>query len=349
MNRYDYFIRRLLLVFPTFLGITFLCFTVIQFVPGGPVEQALMRMRGGGAGGETGGDATEAAQAVSPEQREALRKHFGFDRPFLVRYADWLFVKRLGMRMESYKFPNKTAWQLIRERFPVSLVFGLTGFLLTYMVCIPLGMAKALKHGTAFDLVSSVIVFIGYAMPAFAFGMLLKMLFCGTVEGMWNILPSTGFHSQDFAVMGGWAKFVDLVRHMFLPVLCYMIGSFAVLTLLMKNSLLEQINSDYVRTVVAKGAGTLRVLVCHVLRNALIPIATGFGGVLTLMFAGSVIIERVFEIPGMGSLSMEAIVGRDYPVFMGVLSLTSILGLLGNVLSDFCYVMIDPRITFDRN
>jgi len=348
MDRIDYFIRRLLLVVPTFIGITLLCFAVIQFVPGGPVEQAILKMRGDGSGGESVSASGTAEGGVSAEQREAIRKYYGFDQPFLLRYWHWVWRDRIGMRMESYRFPNKTAWQLISERFPISLTFGLTGFLLTYLVCIPLGMAKALRHGSPFDMLSSAIVFIGYAIPAFALGMVLKMTFCGTVEQLWDFLPATGFHSPDFDNLTPFAKCRDVFRHMLLPILCYMSGSFAVLTLLMKNSLLEQINSDYVRTVYAKGAGTRRVLWCHVLRNALIPVATGFGGVLTLMFAGSVVIEQVFEIPGMGLLSLEAIVGRDYPVFMGVLSLTAILGLLGNILSDFAYVVIDPRINFNR-
>ena len=345
MDRLDYFIRRILLIIPTFIGITFLCFTIIQFVPGGPVEQAIMRMRGGGEGGETVSANAGEAGKVSETQREYIRKHYGFDQPFPKRYWKWLVTDRIGLKMESYKFPNKTAWQLISERFPVSLIFGLTGFIVTYLVCIPLGVMKALKHGKPFDLASSVIVFVGYAVPAFALGMILKMAFCGTVDGLWDFLPATGFHSSDFDSMSFLQKAKDLFLHMILPIICYMVGSFAVLTLLMKNSLLEQINSDYVRTVYAKGGSTSRVLWCHVLRNAMIPIATGFGSVLTIMFAGSVIIERVFEIPGMGSLSMEAIVGRDYPVFMGTVALTSILGLLGNVLSDFCYVVIDPRIS----
>ncbi|NLF93796.1 MAG: ABC transporter permease subunit [Oligosphaeraceae bacterium] len=347
MERIDYFIRRLLLVIPTFLGITFLCFTIIQFVPGGPVEQAILRMKGGGAGGESS-SSTEASAGISAEQREAIRKHFGFDQPFYQRYWQWLIRDRIGMRMESYKFSNKTAWQLISERFPVSLVFGLSSFFLTYLVCIPLGVGKALKHEQTFDLLSSIIVFAGYAVPAFALGMVLKMLFCGTTEGLWDIFPATGFQAQNFSDMTFWGKTRDLCWHAFLPVLCYMCGSFAVLTMLMKNSLLEQINSDYVRTVYAKGGSTARALWGHALRNALIPVSTGFGSILTVMFAGSVIIERVFEIPGMGSLSLEAIVSRDYPVFMGILALTSILGLLGNILSDFCYVIIDPRISFSK-
>jgi len=350
MERLGYFLRRLLLVVPTFLGVTFLCFAILQFVPGGPVEQALLQMRGGGAGGESAGAASaSAAHAVSAEQREALRKHFGFDKPLPQRYWHWLVRDRLGMRMESYMFPNKTAWQLICERIPISLAFGLTGFFCTYLICIPLGAFKALWHGKTFDATTSVLVFLGYATPTFALGMLLKMLFCGTVEGLWDIFPATGFVSQNFAELPPLGKAWDFLRHLFLPVCCYVSGSFAVLTLLMKNSLLEQLNSDYIRTVYAKGGGTMRALWGHALRNALIPIATGFGGVLTLMFAGSVIVERVFEIPGMGSLSLEAVVNRDYPVFLGLLSLTSLLGLLGNILSDFCYVLIDPRINFAKN
>ena len=346
MERLDYFIKRLLLVIPTFIGITFLVFALTQLVPGGPVEQAIIQMRGLG-GGESGQGA-HATASLSEEQRQAIRRHFGFDKPFLLRYWQWLVHDGVGMGMESYKFPNKTAWELIKERFPVSLTFGLTGFLLTYLVCIPLGMAKALRHGSWFDLMSSVVVFVGYALPPFALGMVLKMCFTGTVEGLWDIFPATGFHSDNFQTLSLLGKLRDIAAHMFLPVLCYMAGSFAVLTLLMKNSLLEQISSDYIRTVLAKGATTRRAIWGHALRNSLIPIATGFGGILTIMFAGSVIIEQVFEIPGMGRLSLEAIISRDYPVFMGILAVTSILGLLGNILSDFCYVLIDPRINFQR-
>jgi microcin C transport system permease protein len=195
----EYFLRRLLLIIPTFLGITFLCFGITQFVPGGPVEQAIMRMRGGEQGGESVASTGQSeAGSITETQREYIRKHYGFDQPFLKRYWKWLVDDKIGLQMESYKFPNKTAWQMISERFPVSLVFGLTGFLLTYLVCIPLGVLKALWHGKPFDLVSSVIVFVGYAIPAFALGMVLKMVFCGTVDGLWDILPATGFHSQDF-------------------------------------------------------------------------------------------------------------------------------------------------------
>ncbi len=344
MERMDYFFRRLLLVIPTFLGITVLCFGLCQLVPGGPVEQMIMRMKGLG-GGESG-PLTEAAGGISPEQRKAIEAYFGFDKPFYLRYWNWLVRDRIGLEMPSYRYPNKSAWRLIRERLPVSLVFGVTGFVLSYLICIPLGIAKALRHGGKFDLISSVVVFVGYAIPPFAFGMVLKMLFCGTVDGLWDIFPLSGFHSETYAAMSFWGKVRDVFMHMALPVLCYVIGNFAVLTLMMKNSLLEQIGRDYIRTVLAKGASLRRAVWGHAVRNALVPIATGFGSILTVMFAGSVIIEQVFEIPGMGRLSLEAIVGRDYPTFMGILALTSILGLLGNILSDFCYVLIDPRINF---
>lgn len=346
MERRDYFIRRILLVIPTFIGITLLCFGIIQFVPGGPVEQAIMQMRSMDI--SESGRGTGTAGTISSEQRKAIEVHFGFDRPFYQRYWGWLVTDRLGMRMESYRFPNKTSWQLIRERFRVSLIFGITGFVLSYLVCIPLGIVKALRHDQSFDIVSSIVVFVGYAIPPFAFGMVLKMLFAGTVEGLWDVFPLSGFTSDHYAQLSLWGRAGDIFHHMFLPVLCYVIGNFAVLTLLMKNSLLEQIGRDYIRTVLAKGGSFQRAIWLHALRNSLIPIATGFGSILTVMFAGSVIIEQVFEIPGMGRLSLEAIVGRDYPVFMGILSLTALLGLVGNILSDFLYVIIDPRIDFQE-
>ena len=344
MERLDYFLRRLLLMVPTFLGITLACFALCQVVPGGPVEQALAKMRGMGAA--DAGRNLPGGAAVSPEQRQALEEHFGFDKPVLQRYWTWLVHDKMGLAALSYKYPNKTVGRLIVERFRISLVFGLSGFVLTYLICVPLGIAKALRHGSAFDAASSVLVFIGYAIPAFAFGMLLKMLFAGTGERFWDFLPAAGVTSMNYALLTPWGKVKDLCAHFVLPVACYVIGNFAVLTLLMKNSLLEQIGQDYVRTVLAKGGSLRRAVWIHALRNALIPLATGFGGVLGLLFAGSVLIEKVFEIPGMGRLSLDAIVSRDYMVFMGILAVTSVLGLLGRLLSDACYLWIDPRIEF---
>ena len=344
MERLAYFLRRLVLTVPTFVGITFACFALCQVVPGGPVEQALAKMRGMGAA--EAGRGVHAGAAISAEQRQALEAHFGFDQPLLKRYWNWLARDKMGLTAYSYKYPNQTVGQLVADRFKISLVFGISGFVLTYLVCIPLGIAKALRHGSVFDAASSVLVFAGYAIPAFAFGMLLKMLFAGTGDGFWDLLPAAGVTSVNYEWLSPWEKFKDLCAHFVLPVACYVIGNFAVLTLLMKNSLLEQIGQDYVRTVLAKGGSLRRAVWFHAFRNALIPIATGFGGVLGILFAGSVLIEKVFEIPGMGRLSLDAIVSRDYMVFMGILAVTSVLGLLGRLLSDACYLLIDPRIEF---
>ena len=343
MDRLAYLIRRLLLVIPTFLGITVVCFALTRLLPGGPVEIQLMKMRNIG-GAESRGNA--AVSQVTDEYRKELNQQFGFDRPVHVQYWDWLVNKRMGMRIPSYDYPNRTAWQLIASRMPVSLGFGLTSFLLSYLICVPLGIAKALRHRQAFDAVSSLAVFAGYAIPAFALGMVLKMLFCGTVEGLDDLFPLGGFES-DFAGAPSWGeRLADRAWHMALPVTCYVAADFAVLTLIMKNSLLDQVASDYVRTVLAKGATRRRAIWGHALRNALIPIATGFGSILGLLFAGSIIIETIFEIPGMGRLSWDALTGRDYAVFMGLLALTSVIQLIGNLLSDFCYMLIDPRIHF---
>ncbi len=343
MNRLAYLIRRLLLAVPTFLGITLICFALTRILPGGPVEMRLARLRGMGSGEGGAGAATVAA--VTEDQRRELMRQFGFDQPFLVQYGKWLFRDAMGLRMPSYDYPDRTAGELIASRFPVSLTFGIAGFLLAYLVCIPLGMAKALRHGSKFDAATSVVVFVGYALPAFALGMLLKMAFCGTVEGFPKWFPLGGFETPG---LRGWALVRDRAWHMALPVLCYVAGSFAMLTLMMKNSLLEQISADYVRTAMAKGASSRRALWGHAFRNSLIPIATGFGSIFSLLFAGSVIIERIFEIPGMGRLSLDAVSGRDYAVFMATLALTATLQLLGNLLSDCCYMLIDPRIHFGR-
>jgi microcin C transport system permease protein len=193
-----------------------------------------------------------------------------------------------------------------------------------------------------------VIVIIGYSFPAFALAMVLKMLFCGTVDGLWDVFPLGGFESDavEGAALG--TRLADRAWHMVIPVACYVAGNFAFLTLIMKNSLLDQVASDYVRTVLAKGASRSRAIWGHALRNSLIPIATGFGSIMSILFAGSIIIENIFEIPGMGRLSWEALIGRDYAVFMALLALTSVMRLVGNLISDFCYMIIDPRINFDK-
>lgn len=344
MERLTYFFRRLLLVIPTFLGITLSVFALTQFVPGGPVEQYIAQM-GAVAGGDGGAG---AVVTITEDQRRAIEREFGFDRPFLQRYWKWLVTDALGMRAQSYIYNNRTVWELIVERFPISLTFGVTGFVLAYLICIPLGIAKALRNGGTFDMLSSVVVLVLYAIPAFAFGMILKTLFAGTSDQFYDFFPIGGFRSENWDQLSTWEQVKDQAHHMFLPVLCYVIGNFAVLTILMKNSLLDQIAQDYVRTVLAKGGTIDRAVWGHALRNAMIPIVTGIGGILSIMFAGSVLIERVFSINGIGMLSLDAVIGRDYMIFMGILALTAILGLLGRILSDFCYVLIDPRINFGK-
>lgn len=348
MDRLAYLLRRLLLVIPTFIGITIICFSLTRFLPGGPVEMRLMKMRGMGGGGEAAASSQAATAAVTDDYRKQLEEQYGFDKPIYEQYWRWLVTNRMGMKLRSYQYPNKTAWQLIRGRIPVSIWFGLASFLLTYLICIPLGIAKALRHRQAFDAGSSLIVFVSYAIPSFALAMGLKMLFCGTMDGGWDVFPLGGISSDFASEPSAWVWFKDRAWHMVLPVLCYVAGSFAMLTLLMKNSLLDQISADYVRTVIAKGATRRRAIWGHAFRNALVPIATGLGPIIGLLFAGSIIIESIFEIPGMGLLSWNALMGRDYAVFLALLSLTASFQLIGNIISDVLYMLIDPRIDFSR-
>lgn len=349
MERVAYLVRRLLLVIPTFIGITIVCFALTRFLPGGPVEMRLMRMKGLAVQGATGAaSAAQGRNQVTEEYRKQLEAQFGFDKPVLRQYWDWLVVNRMGLSIPSYDYPDRTAGQLIRSRIPVSLWFGLASFLLTYLVCIPLGIAKALRHRKPFDAVSSVIVFMAYAVPSFALAMVLKMTLCGTVEGLFDIFPLGGLASDFDLEPSFWVAVADRAWHMVLPVACYVAGSFAMLTILMKNSLLDQISADYVRTVIAKGASRRRAVWGHAFRNALIPIATGLGPMIGLLFAGSIIIENIFEIPGMGRLSWDALVGRDYAVFLALLSLTASFQLVGNLISDVLYMIIDPRVDFNK-
>ena len=335
-----------MLAIPTFIGITIVCFALTRFLPGGPVEMRLMNLRGMSA--EAGSAPGAGAANVTEEYRKQLEEQYGFDKPIWEQYWNWMFVNRMGMNMASYDHPNKTAWGLIKSRMPISIWFGLASFLLTYLICVPLGIAKALRHRQTFDAASSIIVFIAYAIPSFALAMGLKTLLCGTVEGLGNVFPLGGISSDFAAEPSFWTWFCDRAWHMALPICCYVAGGFAMLTLLMKNSLLDQISADYVRTVIAKGGTRRRAIWLHAFRNALIPIATGLGPMIGLLFAGSIIIETIFEIPGMGRLSLDALVNRDYSVFLALLALTASFQLIGNLISDILYMVIDPRIDFGK-
>jgi microcin C transport system permease protein len=339
----SYFLRRLLLVIPTFIGITLAVFVVMHFVPGGPVERRIMQIQA--AAMAQGGIAASGRLDVSlPEEAiEEIRRYYGFDKPVHVRYGQWLWnVVRLDLG-NSYIY-QEPVWDVIRSRFPVSVFLGLTGFLLSYLVCVPLGVFKAVHHRSKFDFLSSTIVFLGYSVPGWALGTALLVLFGG--GSFWSVFPLGGFRPDNWEFLSFGEKMLAQARHMFLPVVCYMVGSFATLTILTKNSLLENLGQDYVRTAFAKGLDEKRVIFVHALRNSLIPIATGLGHVFSLILAGSFLIERVFNIDGMGYLGYTSILQRDYPVALGILVIGSLLMLIGNILSDVIYAVVDPRIRF---
>lgn len=336
-----YFIRRALLIIPTFLGITLAVFVITHFVPGGPVERQIMRFQMATA--DRGGTTARAGVEIPQEALDEIRRYYGFDKPVHVRYAQWLWnVLHLDLG-RSYVYQDPV-WDIIKARFPVSLTLGLTGFVLGYLVCVPLGVWKAIKNGSRFDFISSFVVFLGYSIPGWALGTALLVLLGG--GSFWEVFPLGGFRPSDWEYLGFFEKVRGQIYHMFLPVLCYMVGSFATLTILTKNSLLENLGQDYVRTAFAKGLSENRVIFVHALRNSLIPIATGLGHVFSLILAGSFLIERVFNIDGMGYLGYTSILQRDYPVALGILVVSSLLMLAGNILSDVIYAMVDPRIRF---
>jgi len=339
-----YFLRRFLLIIPTFLGITVAVFVVMHFVPGGPVEREIMRLRmatvsEGGAGAAIG----FANEGLPEEAIEQIRQYYGFDKPVHIRYAQWLW-NLLHLNLGNSYVYQDPVWDVIRSRFPISIFLGLTGFLLSYLVCVPLGVLKAVKHGSRFDVISSVLVFLGYAVPGWALGTALLVLFGG--GSFWSVFPLGGFRSDNWEYLTLGEKILDQAHHMFLPVVCYMIGGFATLTILTKNSLMENMSQDYVRTAFAKGLHKRRVIFVHALRNSLIPISTGLGHVFSLILAGSFLIEKVFNIDGMGYLGYNAILQRDYPVALGILVISSLLMLVGNIISDVIYALVDPRIRF---
>ena len=339
-----YFIRRFLLIIPTFLGISLAVFVIMHFVPGGPVERQILQYRmaiaqqGGGGGGLTAG-------ADIPEDAlEEMRRFYGFDKPVHIRYLTWIW-NLLHLDLGRSYLYQEPVWDVIKSRFPVSIFLGLTGFLLSYFICIPLGVLKAIKHGSRFDFLTSAIVFMGYSIPGWALGTALLVLFGG--GSFLELFPLGGFRPANWGVLNIGQKITAQLHYMALPVLCYMIGSFATLTILTKNALMENLGQDYVRTAFAKGLEEKRVVFVHALRNSMIPIATGLGHFISLILAGSFLIEKVFNIDGIGYLGFTSIVERDYAVVMGILVINTLLVLVGNILSDALYVVVDPRIRFN--
>lgn len=339
-----YFTRRLLLIIPTFIGITLMVFAITRVVPGGPIERMMSEALANEGASASASVDTRSGGSLSAEQIAELEKFYGFDKPILQSYGIWLW-KTLRLDLgESTRYQDPV-WDIIKERFPVSIFYGLSTLILTYLVCIPLGLVKGILHGSRFDNWSSAIVFLGYALPGYVVGIACISFFAGYLD--W--FPLGGFQSDNYEQLGPLEKALDILDHAVLPLIAYMAGSFAITTFMMKNALLDNLSADYMRTAAAKGLPLKAAVRRHAFRNSLIPIATSFGRNISFLLGGSFLIETIFNIDGIGLLGYEAILERDYPVVMGILVLSSLLYLIGNILSDICVALVDPRIRFGEN
>ncbi|MFC5049910.1 ABC transporter permease [Rubritalea spongiae] len=444
-----YFIRRLLLVLPTLIGVTLIVFTVTRFVPGGPLEKALQAAAAADDQGQSNSDGKSSV--LSDEDIEEMEELYGLDKPILTAYGQWLGVlpkedliikkeyegqsidpevdalteARLVLRgddrtvsvvresgeVKSFTYVNgeeigkdpredgwsvriespadrverkarregkdaediqerysyravvfqkrfagllqgnlgrssvygDSVWSMILERVPIALYFGVLSTVIIYGVCIPLGVAKAIYHRTVFDNLSSILIFIGYAVPGFALGAVCVVY----LGARMNWFPIFGLTSEGFSDMSVWEQFKDLAHHTVLPLICYVVSGFAYLTMMMKNNLMDNLSADYIRTAMAKGVSFKKAVVGHAFRNSFIPIATGLGGLITLFVGGSMLVEKVFDIQGFGMLQLQAVQNNDYPVVLGTLTVSAFLMLIGNILSDFIVSLVDPRIKFN--
>lgn len=356
-----YVLRRLLLIIPTLLGILTINFFIIQAAPGGPVEQMIARLESSGenatvrVSGSTQAEVKSrpqaeagsyrGAQGLDPELVAEIEKLYGFDQPLYQRYfkllADYL---RFDFGESFYR--DKRVVDLLIEKMPVSISLGLWSTLIIYLVSIPLGIAKAVRHGSRFDVWSSSLIIIGNAVPVFLFAILLVVLFAGGSYFSW--FPLRGLTSNNFADLSLGGKILDYFHHLALPVTALAIGGFATLTMLTKNSFLDEIGKQYVITARAKGLSPRQVLYGHVFRNAMLIIIAGFpAAFISMFFAGSLLIEVIFSLDGLGLLGFEATIGRDYPVMFATLYIFTLIGLLTNLVSDICYTLVDPRIDFE--
>ena len=341
-----YIFKRLLLMLPTLLGILFFTFLIIQFVPGGPIEQLVNKLSGLDSITESSSSSNtyRGSNGLSDEHIEQLNKFYGFDKPFLERFLIMIGNYAsfdLGM---SY-FHNQSVGDLILSKLPVSISLGLWSFIIVYLVSIPLGIKKAVNDGSRFDIISSTIVLIGYSIPGFVLGIGLIVLLGG--GSFFDIFPTRGLVSDDWSNLSVIEKILDYLWHITLPIICLIIGSFAVMTMLTKNSFIDEINKLYTVTARAKGLSENKVLYSHVFKNAIIPILTGFPAqFVSAFFTGSILIETIFSLDGIGLLSYEAIIQRDYPVVMGTLFIFTLIGLLTKLITDIMYVYVDPRIKF---
>jgi len=358
-----YILRRLMLMVPTLIGIMVINFFVIQAAPGGPVEQTISRLQGRGdvtaritgsgdansgarqASSEIGRDMSRGGRGLPPELIERIRKQYGFDKPIGERFLDMMrgyLVFDLG---DSF-FRNARVADLVISKMPVSISLGLWTTLLIYMISIPLGIAKAVRDGSRFDIVSSSVVIVGNAIPGFLFALLLVVLFAG--GGYWKLFPLRGIVSDDWRDLSWPALVADYAWHMALPVAAMVIGGFATLAMLTKNSFLDEINKQYVLTARAKGLVERRVLYGHVFRNAMLIVIAGFpAAFISVLFSGSLLIEVIFSLDGMGLLGFEAAISRDYPVMFGTLWTLGVIGLVVGLIGDLLYMVVDPRIDFE--
>jgi microcin C transport system permease protein len=348
MNIWSYIAKRILLMIPTLLGVIAITFAVIQFVPGGPVEQALMEMKGSLRAGEaaSGGPSQyRGRQGIDAERVKEIKALYGFDKPAPERF--WQMLKGFAtFDLGRSFYHHMDVWQLVKSKLPVSISIGLWTFFLTYFISLPLGIAKAVREGSKFDMVTSMVVLVGYSIPSFVLGVFLLVMFGGGTFLQW--FPLRGLVSDNWESLSLIGKITDYLWHITLPVTASVAGSFAVMTMLTKNTFLEELRKQYVLTARAKGLSDKAVLYKHVFRNALIPLVTGFpAAFIGAFFAGSLLIETLFSLDGLGLLSYESVIRRDYPVVMGTLYLFTLIGLVVKLLGDLCYVWADPRVQFE--
>ncbi len=345
---WSYIVKRMLLMIPTLFGILLITFVITQFVPGGPVEQMVAQLQGRdagtGEGAASAGSGYRGRQGVDAKRIEEIRKLYGFDKPAHERFFHMLGQFARFDLGKSF-FHNKDVGQLILEKLPVSISLGLWTFLLVYLISLPLGIAKAVRAGTRFDTITTFVVLLGYAIPSFVMGVVLLVLFAG--GSFVQLFPLRGLTSLNWDELSLLGKITDYFWHITLPVASMVLGGFAVITILTKNSVLEEIRKQYVLTARAKGLDERKVLWKHVFRNALIPIMTGFPAAFVgAFFSGSILIETLFSLDGLGLLSYESVIRRDYPVVLGSLFLFTLIGLFTTLLRDLSYVWVDPRVKF---
>ncbi|MDH3391008.1 MAG: microcin C ABC transporter permease YejB [Desulfobulbaceae bacterium] len=350
-----YIIRRILLMIPTLFGIMLVTFIVTQFVPGGPVERMVAVIEGHSTTGLSTGAGEvrvmpksslyQGAQGLDTERLGKLQALYGFDKPPVERFLT-MMKNFLVFDFGTSYYHHKSVANLVISKLPVSMSLGLWTFLIVYLTCIPLGIYKAMNDGSRIDVMSSTVILIGYAIPGFVLAIMLIVLFGG--GSFWNIFPLRGIVSDNWSELSLMSKILDYLWHMILPITSSAVGSLAVMTLLTKNSFIEEIRKQYVTTARAKGLNENQVLYKHVFRNAIIPIITGFpGSFITAFFTGSLLIETIFSLDGMGLLAYESVLNRDYPVVLATLYFFTIIGLISRLLSDLSYVLVDPRITFE--